>query len=157
MNKIISNFKNNKELYSIALNLGLTGFGGLAIVDRIKEEYVTKRKIISEQKFLHALSLAQILPGSTIINLIAFFNYLSAGLIGALIGTAIYILPTFLITTLFSVIYFRYPHEQSINKIVLSEYRRKIFGINIKIKISQITPTAQSHPIVALLYPCSFR
>lgn len=120
MNKIISNFKNNKDLYLIALNLGLTGFGGLAIVDRIKEEYVTKRKIISEQKFLHALSLAQILPGSTIINLIAFFNYLSAGLIGALIGTAIYILPTFLITTLFSVIYFRYPYEQSINKIVLS-------------------------------------
>lgn len=118
--KIASHFKNNKDLYLIALNLGLTGFGGLAIVNRIKEEYVTKRKIISEQKFLHALSLAQILPGSTIINLIAFFNYLSAGLIGALIGTAIYILPTFLITTLFSVIYFRYPHEQSINKIVLS-------------------------------------
>src|SRR3989339_2163859 len=98
MMKIISNFKKNKDLYLIALNLGLTGFGGLAIVNRIKEEYVTKRKIISEQKFLHTLSLAQILPGSTIINLIAFFNYLSAGLIGALIGTAIYILPTFLIT-----------------------------------------------------------
>lgn len=120
MKRIISNFKKNKALYLIALNLGLTGFGGLAIVDRIKEEYVTKRKIISEQKFLHTLSLAQILPGSIIINLIAFLNYLSAGLIGALIGTAIYILPTFLITTLFSAIYFRYPHEQSINRIVLS-------------------------------------
>jgi len=98
--KISIHFKNNRELYLIALNLGLTGFGGLAVINRIKEEYVIKREIISEQKFLHTLSLAQILPGSTIINLIAFFNYLSAGLMGALIGTAIYIFPTFLITAL---------------------------------------------------------
>jgi len=123
MKKIIDNFKKNRDLYLIALNLGLTGFGGLAIVNRIKEEYVIKRKIISEQKFLHTLSLAQILPGSTIINLIAFFNYLNAGLIGAIVGTTIYILPTFLITTLFSIIYFRYPNVTLINKIV--------YGLNV--------------------------
>lgn len=100
--------------------MGLTGFGGLAIVDRIKEEYVIKRKIISEQKFLHTLSLAQILPGSSIINLIAYFSYSRAGLIGALIGTAIYIFPTFIITTFFSAIYFHYSHMYFISQIVQS-------------------------------------
>jgi chromate transporter len=120
MRKVISNFRKNKDLYLIALKLGLTGFGGLAIIDKIHEEYVAKRKIISKQKFLHTLSLAQVLPGSTIINLIAFFSYSSAGLIGALIGTILYILPTFIITTFFSAIYFHYSPAEYVIKIVQS-------------------------------------
>lgn len=118
MKRVIRSVRNNKDLYLAALYLGLTGYGGLAIVDKIKKEYVIKRKIVSERKFLHTLSLAQILPGSNIINLIAFFSYLRAGLIGAILGTAIYIFPTFILTTLFSALYFRYSHILYVNKII---------------------------------------
>jgi len=161
--KISIHFKNNRELYLIALNLGLTGFGGLAVINRIKEEYVIKREIISEQKFLHTLSLAQILPGSTIINLIAFFNYLSAGLMGALIGTAIYIFPTFLITALFSVIYFQYPHDQFVNKIVLglnilliSLLIRALFSLGRSIFIREKTVDYRSILIATVCFSLYF-
>lgn len=120
MKKIIQNIKKNKELYLIALHLGLTGYGGAAVIDKIKNEYVTKRNIISERKYLHVLSLSQILPGSSLINLIAFFSYLKAGLIGSIIGTTIYIFPTFVITVLFSDFYFRYSNIQHIGVFIHS-------------------------------------
>lgn len=115
MKKIIQNIKKNKDLYSVALYLGITGYGGIAVIDKIKNEYVIKRKIISERKYLHTLSLSQILPGSSLINLIAFFSYLKGGLISSIIGTILYIFPTFIITVLFSAFYFRYAHIPHFN------------------------------------------
>lgn len=120
MKKIIQNIEKNRDLYRIALYLGLTGYGGVAVIDKIKDEYVEKGGIISERKYLQALSLSQILPGSSLINLIAFFSYLKAGLIGSIIGTTLYILPTFFITVLFSAFYFRYSHIQHINVVIQS-------------------------------------
>lgn len=118
MQRIVKNIKNNFDIYKISFFLGLTGFGGLAAIDMIKKAYVVKNKIISERKFLHALSLSQVLPGSTIINLIAYFNYLKAGLIGAIIGSIIYILPSFLAMTALAAIYFQYFNIPFIKKIV---------------------------------------
>ena len=116
MTTFLRNIKRHGELYATALFIGITGYGGLAVVDLIKKEYVAKKKFISEHRFLNALSLSQILPGSSIINLIAYFSYLRAGLIGAIIGTTIYILPTFIITTLFAALYFHYTHLSFLNK-----------------------------------------
>lgn len=95
------------DLYRIALLLGITGYGGYAVLDQIKKEYVVKHGIVTEEKFLTSLSLAQVLPGSTIISLIAYFSYLKAGLIGSILSTVIYLLPTFILTTLLSAIYFK--------------------------------------------------
>ena len=106
MNKIARSIRTNADLYKTAFVIGLTGYGGLASLGQIKKEYVHKHHIVSEHTFLNAVSLSQILPGSSIINLIALFSYLRAGLIGAIIGTAVYILPTFIITTFFSALYF---------------------------------------------------
>ncbi|MFZ2025997.1 MAG: chromate efflux transporter [Microgenomates group bacterium] len=95
------------DLYRIAFFLGMTGYGGYAVLDQIKKEYVVKRDIVTEEKFLTSLSLAQVLPGSTIISLIAYFSYLKAGLIGSILSTIIYLLPTFILTTVLSAIYFQ--------------------------------------------------
>lgn len=108
MGRIIRTLQNNKRIYQAALYLGLTGYGGLAVIDQIRKEYVVKRAIISERKFLNALSLSQILPGSSIINLIALFSYMYAGLIGGIVGTFVYIFPTFVITTVLSALYFQF-------------------------------------------------
>lgn len=95
------------DLYRIALLLGVTGYGGYAVLDQMKKEYVAKYDIVTEEKFMTSLSLAQVLPGSTIISLVAYFSYLKAGLIGAILATAIYLLPTFILTTMLSAIYFQ--------------------------------------------------
>lgn len=95
------------DLYRIAFFLGMTGYGGYAVLDQIKREYVMKHEIVTEEKFLSSLSLAQVLPGSTIISLVAYFSYLKAGLIGSILSTVVYLLPTFILTTFLSALYFQ--------------------------------------------------
>lgn len=107
MQRIRRFITHTSDLYRIALFLGLTGYGGYAVLDQIKKEYVVKHDIVTEEKFLTSLSLAQVLPGSTIISLIAYFSYLKAGLIGSILSTIIYLLPTFILTTMLSAIYFQ--------------------------------------------------
>ncbi len=121
--KISDNIKNNILLYKLALFLGLTGYGGMAVIARIKHEYVDKHGIIDEKKFLHSLSLAQVLPGSTVISLVSYFSYLKAGLIGALISTALYIFPSFVLTMMLSAVYFNFGSLPAI--------ARAVGGLNI--------------------------
>lgn len=107
MQRIKRFITHTSDLYRIALFLGVTGYGGYAVLDQIKSEYVKKHNIVTEEKFLTSLSLAQVLPGSTIISLIAYFSYLKAGLIGSILSTIIYLLPTFILTTMLSALYFQ--------------------------------------------------
>ncbi|MFZ6034717.1 MAG: chromate efflux transporter [Patescibacteria group bacterium] len=116
--KITDNIKNNLALYKLALFMGVTGYGGMAIIQQIKREYVHRHKIVDEKKFLHALAFAQILPGSTIISLVSYFSYLKAGLIGATISTALYVLPTFVATTALSAIYFNFGNVPFIHEMI---------------------------------------
>ncbi len=158
-NKVLRNIKNEKDLYLTALYLGLTGYGGLAIVDQIKKEYVTKRKIVSERKFLSSLSLAQILPGSTIISLVSYFSYLKAGLIGAVLGTFIYIFPTFAITTAFAAFYFShsslpivYKILQGLNILLISLLINALISIGRSIFIREETLDYRSILIAAVSF-----
>ncbi len=116
--KIIDNIKNNLLLYKLALFMGLTGYGGMAVIQQIKNEYVERHKIVDDKKFLQSLGLSQILPGSTIISMIAYFSYLKAGLIGAAFSVAIYIFPAFVMTNLLSMVYFRYGNLPVISQTV---------------------------------------
>ncbi len=116
--KIISNTKRNLDLYKLALFMGITGYGGMAIIQEIKREYVHRHKIVDEKKFLHSLAFAQILPGSTIISLVSYFSYLKAGLIGATVSTALYVLPTFVATTALSAVYFNFGNVPFIHEII---------------------------------------
>lgn len=116
--KILDNIRNNLFLYKLALFMGLTGYGGMAVIQQIKREYVSNHKIVDDRKFLQSLGLAQILPGSTIISLIAYFSYLKAGLVGAFVSTALYILPAFIMTSILSATYFKYGNLPAISQIV---------------------------------------
>lgn len=116
--KIIDNIKNNLLLYKLALFMGLTGYGGMAVIQQIKNEYVERHKIVDDKKFLQSLGLSQILPGSTIISMITYFSYLKAGLIGAAFSVAIYIFPAFVMTNLLSMVYFRYGNLPVISQTV---------------------------------------
>jgi len=57
------------------LELGASGFGGLAILGFIKDEFVQERKDIKEDQFYEGLSIAQFVPGTTAGNLISYIGY----------------------------------------------------------------------------------
>lgn len=58
-----------------AFELGVSGFGGLAILGYIKKEYVEKEKVVDESEFYEGLSIAQFVPGTTAGNLLSHIAY----------------------------------------------------------------------------------
>ncbi|HPJ96268.1 MAG TPA: chromate transporter [Syntrophales bacterium] len=57
--------KNKSSLY-----VGAVGFGGPAILALMKEVIVHKKGWISDEEFMSALSLSQILPGAIVVFLL---------------------------------------------------------------------------------------
>ena len=71
------------ECFMVALRLGLTSFGGpVAHVSYFREEYVSRKGWVSEERFGELMSLTQFIPGPGSSQLGAAIGYESAGLLG---------------------------------------------------------------------------
>jgi chromate transporter len=90
------------------LSLGLTAFGGLAMVEPIRREVVEKRAWVSHQEFLDGLALCQVLPGATVVQLAAYLGYRLGGAAGALTAAAAFIFPAAALMLGLSFLYFHY-------------------------------------------------
>ena len=96
------------ELAWTCLYIGLTGYGGPAIVGHMKRVFVERKKWITEQEFITGLSLSQLLPSATGANTIEFLGYRIRGSLGAIVAPVCFILPALILMTILSAIYFRY-------------------------------------------------
>lgn len=96
------------NLAKIALYIGVTGYGGPAIIAQMKKQIVHKNEWVSEEDFMNTLSLAQILPGATGVSLMGYLGYKLKGILGWFLGWFLYILPAFIFTTVLSFLYFKY-------------------------------------------------
>lgn len=99
------------------LHIGVTGYGGPAIIAQMKKALVRKNKWVSEEDFMNTLSLAQILPGATGVALLGYLGYKLKGITGWFLGSFLYILPAFLFTTILSVLYFQYHSLSLVQKL----------------------------------------
>jgi chromate transporter len=88
--------------------IGLTGYGGPALVGIIKNKFVEDNKWIEEKDFLEALSLSQILPGAISVTLIGNFGYKLKSFMGVIILPFFFLLPAFTLITSLSWAYFQY-------------------------------------------------
>ena len=80
------------------LKVGLTGFGGgVAVISQLRRLIVRQRHWLSEEEFLDAVSLAQSLPGANAANAITYIGLKLAGIRGALVSLASFIVPSFLL------------------------------------------------------------
>lgn len=106
-----------KELAKIALYIGLTGYGGPAVLGQMKKKLVNEKEWIKEEDFMNGLSLADILPGATGVTLLGYLGYKLKGVGGWLVTGGLYILPAFLFTTLMAQFYFTYNSLGFVQKI----------------------------------------
>jgi chromate transporter len=91
MNEIGSPF----EVLRVFLRLGLTCFGGpIAHIGYFREEFVVKRRWLSDQTFADLLALCQFLPGPASSQLGFAIGLRRAGLIGALAAWCGFTLPS---------------------------------------------------------------
>ena len=105
------------EFAKVVLYIGITGYGGPAVLGQMKKKLVVEKGWVREDDFLNALSLADILPGATGVTLLGYLGYKIKGISGWLLGAGLYVLPAFLFTTLMAQVYFAYNNLGFVQKI----------------------------------------
>jgi chromate transporter len=96
------------EIFLTFATIGLTGFGGgMAIVAMVERVCVREKGWISAEEFLHGLAFGQIL-GPFSLNVCTFTGYYLRGIRGGIIAATAFILPSFLLISLLSWVYFTY-------------------------------------------------
>lgn len=104
------NLEENIKILSIFLTflkIGSTSFGPTTMFE-IKKNIVNKYKWLEEEDFLEGLAIAQILPGPTFVILSVFIGYKLKGVLGCTASFSGFILPSFVMMTFLSWLYFKY-------------------------------------------------
>jgi chromate transporter len=88
------------------LRLGFISFGGPAgQIAIMHDELVTRRRWISERRFLHALNYCMVLPGPEAQQLATYIGWLMHGIKGGIAAGALFVLPSLAILVALSWIY----------------------------------------------------
>jgi chromate transporter len=97
-----------KEVAVVFLTFGFTAFGGPAAhIAMMRRELVTRRKWVSEERFLDLFGLANIIPGPSSTELAIFLGYERAGALGLAVAGAMFILPAVMIVLFLAWLYSR--------------------------------------------------
>ena len=90
------------------LHLGVTAYGGLAMVEPIRQRVVKEKGWLNQKEFLDGLALCQMVPGATVVQLATYVGYRLGRTPGALATAAAFILPAFVLMLGLSALYFTY-------------------------------------------------
>ncbi|MCX5642458.1 MAG: chromate efflux transporter [Candidatus Omnitrophica bacterium] len=92
-------------LFLSFLRLGLTAFGGPAMVAYIKKMAVDRHKWIDEATFKDGVVLCQSIPGSTAMQTAAYVGLRTRNILGAFVSYVGFGLPAFILMLVFSALY----------------------------------------------------
>ncbi|GAA0471022.1 chromate efflux transporter [Alkalibacillus silvisoli] len=91
------------EIFLIATRLGFTSFGGpVAHLAYFQEEYVQRRKWLSDQMYADLIALCQFLPGPASSQVGISIGMLRGGLIGGILAWIGFTLPSVVILAIFA-------------------------------------------------------
>ena len=93
------------ELFFSFFKLGLTSFGGPAMVAYIRELSVHRKKWLGEETFKDGVALCQSVPGATAMQTAAYVGLRARGIPGAFASYTGFGLPAFILMVIFSSIY----------------------------------------------------
>jgi chromate transporter len=96
------------EIFHSFLHLGLTAYGGLAMVEPIRHRVVREKGWLTQKEFMDGLALCQIVPGATVVQLATYVGYRLHKTMGAVIAAIAFILPAFFLMLGLSFLYFTY-------------------------------------------------
>src|SRR5512140_2594457 len=64
-----------REIIAAFLHLGISAFGGLAMIEPVRRRVVEDKGWLSQTEFLDGLALCQMAPGATVVQLAAYAGY----------------------------------------------------------------------------------
>ena len=95
-----------RELLLYFLRLGTLGFGGpIALAGYMQRDLVEQRRWYSKQEYVEGLALAQLAPGPLAAQLAIYLGWVHAGVLGATLVAAAFILPSFCMVLGLSALY----------------------------------------------------
>jgi chromate transporter len=97
--------RNWKEIAVSFLKLGATAYGGPAVMGLMQAEFQEKRQWVPKERFLEGLSLVNMLPGGTPIQLGIFLGHARGQWRGGVLAGLCYVLPGFGIMLALTLIY----------------------------------------------------
>jgi chromate transporter len=108
------------ELFSIFFYVAIfTVGGGIAMVPVLERVLVEKKKFLSDKEFTEIFSIAQVLPGSLMINMATFTGYKISGFWGALFSCIAITIPPLTIITLIAIFYGKFIEFTLVKKLML--------------------------------------
>jgi chromate transporter len=75
------------------LKIGALAFGETELI-MIEREFVERRGVLTRDDLTEALTYTKPLPGSTVVQIVAFLAYRLGGWTGSAVATAVYLLPS---------------------------------------------------------------
>jgi chromate transporter len=98
-----------RSLLAYFLKLGAIGFGGpIALAGYMQRDLVEERRWIARDDYLQGLALAQLMPGPLAAQLAMYLGWVRAGVLGATLVAAAFIVPSFVMVLALSAAYVRY-------------------------------------------------
>ena len=100
----LAHARDSKEVFLVFLTLGLTAFGGpIAHLGYFREEFVAKRKWLTERAYADLVALCQFLPGPASSQVGISLGFLRAGYSGALAAWLGFTMPSVVFLTLLAI------------------------------------------------------
>ena len=96
------------EIIRVFLHLGITAYGGLAMVEPIRRRVVEGQGWLDQKEFLDGLALCQMVPGATVVQLATYVGYRLRRTPGAAAAAVAFILPAFVLMLGLSALYLAY-------------------------------------------------
>ncbi|MDP1993069.1 MAG: chromate transporter, partial [Syntrophales bacterium] len=107
------------EILKTALYVGAVGYGGPAILALMKRVIVHEKKWISDEEFMNALSLSQILPGATGVTLLGYIGQKLKGVGGGILMPFAFAFPAMTAITILAWAYFSFGDLKFVHSIFM--------------------------------------
>ncbi|MBG0784902.1 MAG: chromate efflux transporter [Anaerolineaceae bacterium] len=128
------------EIALVFLKLGLTAFGGPATaVAMMRQEFVLKRKWLSEEEFLDFWGISNLIPGPNATELAMYIGRKQAGWPGLVTAGVFYIVPAMLIVMVMAWAYVQFGSLPALDGI-LSGIKPVVVAILVSALIGMVKP-----------------
>ena len=107
------------EILKTALHVGAVGYGGPAILALMKKVIVHEKEWISDEEFMNALSLSQILPGATGVTLLGYIGQKLKGGWGGILMPFAFVFPAMSAITVLAWAYFSFGDLKFVHSIFM--------------------------------------
>ncbi len=95
------------SLFLSFFRLGLTAFGGPAMIAYIRELSINHKQWLDNDTFKDGITLCQSIPGATAMQMAAYVGLKARGITGALASYTGFGLPAFILMLIFSIMYYQ--------------------------------------------------